>query len=114
MLEPATLGKIQVSIQTDAMKQIQVHLIVDQQTSRQVLEQQLPQLRQALADQGLNLSGFTMDMNSQQQNDGKASHDAAGMRHMGANAEAANITSLGDSVRMGVNMADDGSLSILA
>jgi len=114
MLEPATLGKIQVSIQTDAQKQIQVHLIVDQQTSRQVLEQQLPQLRQALADQGLNLSGFTMDMNSQQQNDGKASHDAAGMRHMGANAEAANITSLGDSVRMGVNMADDGSLSILA
>jgi flagellar hook-length control protein FliK len=114
MLEPATLGKIQVSIQTDAQKQIQVHLMVDQQTSRQVLEQQLPQLRQALADQGLNLSGFTMDMNSQQQNDGKSSHDTAGMGHMGVNGEAVNIMSLGDSVRMGVNMADDGSLSILA
>jgi len=114
MLEPATLGKIQVSIQTDAQKQIQVHLIVDQQTSRQVLEQQLPQLRQAMADQGLNLSGFTMDMNSQQQNDGKSSHDTGGMRHTIANGEAENVVSLGSSVRMGVNMADDGSLSVLA
>ena len=114
MLEPATLGKIQVSIQTDAQKQIQVHLIVDQQTSRQVLEQQLPQLRQAMADQGLNLSGFSMDMNSQQQHDGKESHDVAGMTHINTNGEAENIMSLGSSVRMGVNMADAGSLSILA
>jgi len=114
MLEPATLGKIQVSIQTDAQKQIQVHLIVDQQTSRQVLEQQLPQLRQAMADQGLNLSGFSMDMNSQQQNDGKESHDVAGMGNMVANGEAESGMSLAGSLRMGVNMADAGSLSILA
>ncbi len=114
MLEPATLGKIQVSLQTDAQKQIQVHLIVDQQASRQVLEQQLPQLRQALADQGLNLSGFTMDMNSQQQNDGKSSHDVAGMDHMNSHGETENIASLQTSLRMGVNIADDGSLSILA
>ncbi|MBN4082407.1 flagellar hook-length control protein FliK [Mariprofundus ferrooxydans] len=114
MLEPATLGKIQVSLQTDAQKQIQVHLIVDQQSSRQVLEQQLPQLRQALADQGLNLSGFTMDMNSQQQNDGKASHGVAGMGDLDVNSESENGISLGGSLRMGVNMADDGSLSILA
>lgn len=114
MLEPATLGKIQISLQTDAQKQIQVHVVVDQQASRQVLEQQLPQLRQALADQGLNLAGFTMDMNSQQQNDGKGSDRVAGMGHANSHAESENVMSLPTSLRMGVNMADDGSLSILA
>ncbi|MDQ6956548.1 MAG: flagellar hook-length control protein FliK, partial [Mariprofundaceae bacterium] len=114
MLEPATLGKIQVSLQTDAQKQIQVHLIVDQQASRQVLEQQLPQLRQALTDQGLSLSGFTMDMNSQQQSDGKESHDVAGMNQMNSHGELENVMSLETPLRIGVNMADDGSLSILA
>ena len=114
MLEPATLGKIQVSLQTDAQKQIQVHLIVDQQSSRQVLDQQLPQLRQALADQGLNLSGFTMDMNSHQQSDGKASHDVARMEHMNSHGELENVMPLETPLHMGVNMADDGSLSILA
>jgi len=115
MLEPATLGKIQVSLQTDTQKQIQVHLIVDQQTSRQVLEQQLPQLRQALVDQGLNLSGFTMDMNSQQQHDGKEeSHDMAGINQLNHHGESENMMSLETPLRMGVNVADDGSLSILA
>ena len=55
-----------------------------------------------------------MDMNSQQQNDGKASHDVSGMGHMGANGESEIGMPLAGSLRMGVNMADDGSLSILA
>jgi len=114
MLEPATLGKIQVSLQTDAQKQMQVHVVVDQQASRQVLEQQLPQLRQALADQGLNLAGFTMDMNSQQQNDGKGSDHVADMGHINSHGEPESVMSQTSSLRMGVNIADDGSLSILA
>lgn len=114
MLEPATLGKIQVSLQTDAQKQMQVHVVVDQQASRQVLEQQLPQLRQALADQGLNLTGFTMDMNSQQQNDGKGSGHVADMGHINSHGEPESVMSQTASLRMGVNIADDGSLSILA
>ena len=114
MLEPATLGKIQVSLQTDAQKQMQVHVVVDQQASRQVLEQQLPQLRQALADQGLNLAGFTMDMNSQQQNDGKGSGHVADMGHINSHGEPESVMSQTSSLRMGVNIADDGSLSILA
>lgn len=59
-LEPAHLGKIHVSLQTDAAKQLQVHLIADQNSTRQAIEQQLPALRQALAQQGLDLSGFSM------------------------------------------------------
>ena len=114
MLEPATLGKIQVSLQMDANKQIQVHLLVDQQASRQVLEQQLPQLRQILSDQGLNLSGFTMDMNSQQQDGEKSSHEFAGGSGSPAQGESDFLPQQQASLRMGVNVADDGSLSILA
>ncbi|MDQ6996366.1 MAG: flagellar hook-length control protein FliK, partial [Mariprofundus sp.] len=44
-LDPAHLGKIQISLQSDASKQLQVHIIVDQGTTRAALEQQLPQLK---------------------------------------------------------------------
>jgi flagellar hook-length control protein FliK len=59
-LEPANLGKIQISLQTDAAKQLQIHLIADQGATRHAIEQQLPALKTALAQQGLDLSGFSM------------------------------------------------------
>ena len=70
-LDPAHLGKIKVYLDSDANKQIQVHLVVDQNTSRQIIEQHLPALRQALAQHGLDMGGFSMD--SQQNQDGQAS-----------------------------------------
>jgi len=69
-LEPANLGKIQISLQSDAAKQLQVHIIVDQGTTRAALEQQLPQLRSALAQQGFDLSGFSMGSQNQQNSTG--------------------------------------------
>lgn len=114
MLEPATLGKIQVTLQVDAQKQIQVHMVVDQQTSRQVLEQQMPQLRQALADQGLSLSGFTMDMNSQQQNSDGSPRGGADTGRANGQTELGSSVPLDVPLRMGVNIANDGALSILA
>ena len=59
-LNPEHLGKIQVFLDSDANKQIQVHMIIDQPASRQSIEQHLPMLRQALADQGLNMDSFSM------------------------------------------------------
>ncbi|MDQ6973655.1 MAG: flagellar hook-length control protein FliK [Mariprofundaceae bacterium] len=109
-LEPASLGKIQVTLQMDAAKQLQVHMVIDQSASKQLLEQQLPQLRQALADQGLNLSGFTMDMNSRQgqedrdEGQGFARHNTLGM----------GVEELGAPTVMGVNTATHGRLNILA
>lgn len=64
-LDPAHLGKIQITLQTDASKQIQVHMVVDQGATRAVIDQQLPALRAALAQQGFDLSGFSMGSNSQ-------------------------------------------------
>lgn len=69
-LDPANLGKIQISLQSDASKQLQVHIIVDQSMTRAALEQQLPQLRSALAQQGFDLSGFSMDSRNQQASSG--------------------------------------------
>jgi len=66
-LEPAHLGKVHVSLQTDAAKQLQVHLTVEHAMSRQVIEQHIPQLRAALEQQGLSLDNFTLQTGSQQQ-----------------------------------------------
>ncbi|MDQ6987757.1 MAG: flagellar hook-length control protein FliK [Mariprofundaceae bacterium] len=66
-LEPAHLGKIHISLQTDAAKQLQMHLTVEQAVTRQVIEQHLPQLRTALEQQGLSLDQFSLQTGSQQQ-----------------------------------------------
>ena len=64
-LNPEHLGKIQVFLESDASKQIQVHLVIDQPASRQSIEQHLPTLRQALAEQGLNMDSFSMASSGQ-------------------------------------------------
>jgi len=113
-LEPASLGKIQVTLQMDAAKQLQVHMVIDQGASKQILEQQLPQLRQALADQGLNLSGFTMDMNSQQGQSGRG--EGQGFARQGSpqmGSESLDLNAV-HQTRMGVNTATHGRLNILA
>jgi len=69
-LEPANLGKIQISLQSDAAKQLHVHMIVDQPATRQLIDQQLPALKQALAQQGFDLSGFSMGSQDQQSSSG--------------------------------------------
>ncbi len=113
-LEPAHLGKVQITLQSDAAKQLQVHIAVDQAASRQVLEQQLPQLRLALAQQGLELGQFSMGMNSQGQQDG-----SSGNRHS-AFHEFSNFNGTsgeeqdGSSIRLGINTASDGRINILA
>jgi len=64
-LEPAHLGKIHISLQTDAAKQLMVHITTEQAGSQQILQQNLPQLRSALEQQGLNLGQFSMSAGSQ-------------------------------------------------
>ncbi len=69
-LDPANLGKIQISLQSDAAKHLQVHIIADQSGTRQLIDQQLPQLKSALAQQGFDLSGFSMDSRGQNASSG--------------------------------------------
>jgi len=59
-LEPAHLGKMRVFLKSDSQKKIQIHMVVDQNVSRQLIEQHMPMLRHSLEQQGLNLGNFSM------------------------------------------------------
>lgn len=112
-LEPAHLGKVHVTILMDAAKQIQVAIAVDQAASRQALEQHLPQLRLMLAQQGLDLGSFSMQMNQQQHQEQASSSFAQG------NIDSHDDVSLPNNptpttTRTGVNFASDGHLSMMA
>ncbi|TLS68950.1 hypothetical protein FEF65_00130 [Mariprofundus erugo] len=86
-LDPAHLGKIHISLQTDASKQLQVHLIVDQSATRAAIDQQLPALKQALAQQGLDLSGFSMGSHGEQASSGFGNNQSSpGFRQNASNA----------------------------
>ncbi|HKJ84068.1 MAG TPA: flagellar hook-length control protein FliK, partial [Mariprofundaceae bacterium] len=84
-LEPAHLGKIQVFLGSDSKKHIQVHMVVDQAASRQVIAQHLPSLRQTLEQQGLNLGHFSMGSQHQQGGEG-AGQQQPGQQHQFADA----------------------------
>jgi len=112
-LEPAHLGRVQVTLQSDAAKQLQVHINVDQAASRQVIEQHLPQLRAALAEQGLNLGNFSMNMNSQSGQDGTGASESGAFSEFTVNGNATDGSHESVS-RIGINRATDGHLSILA
>lgn len=74
-LEPAHLGKVHISLQTDAAKHLQMHLTVESAATRQVIEQHMPQLRAALEQQGLNLDNFSLHTGSQ------GRHEQQGFEH---------------------------------
>lgn len=112
-LEPAHLGKVHVTLQSDAGKQLQIHIHVDQAASRQVIEQHLPQLRTALAEQGLDLGHFSMNMNSQggQDGTGQSERDAFGEFALNTRVVEGSQEPI---TRLGINTAGGGHLSILA
>ncbi|OIQ00335.1 MAG: hypothetical protein AUK35_04255 [Zetaproteobacteria bacterium CG2_30_46_52] len=111
-LEPAHLGKVQVTIQMDASKQIQVAITMDQAASRQALEQHLPQLRLMLAQQGLDLGGFSMEMNQQHQ---EQSPRNFAHRNLDNNSDTPLLNNTIQHItRTGVNVASDGHISIMA
>ncbi len=108
-LEPANLGKIQISLQSDAAKQLHVHMIVDQSATRQLIDQQLPVLKQALAQQGFDLSGFSMgSQNQQPSSGGDQAHAHAPSHSAGSTLESSDITTTASPNRI----VSDTGLSI--
>ncbi len=109
-LEPAHLGKIQVFLESDSQKKIQIHMVVDQNHSRQLLEQHLPMLRQALDQQGLNLGNFSMGGEQHHGTDNRRQQEASDgspMQHDAA-IEMPNI----QSAIARISPSIDGRLSI--
>ncbi|MDX8389836.1 MAG: flagellar hook-length control protein FliK [Mariprofundaceae bacterium] len=111
-LEPAHLGKINITIQTDAAKQIQVNFMVDQGVSRQLIEQNLPLLRSAMAQQGLDLGGFSMQ---QGQSDDSSSFDQRQQQDgRGSNQKTLDHSLSTASQNKASTYSGDGRLSIRA
>ncbi|MDX8414356.1 MAG: flagellar hook-length control protein FliK, partial [Mariprofundales bacterium] len=115
-LEPAHLGKVRVSIQSDMAKQVHLHITVDNAAGRMALDQNMGQLRAALVQQGLDLGGFSMNLSSQghshQQQDGRrapfSSAQGTSFRLQTDEMKEENVATIG------VNRAAVGSLSVLA
>ncbi len=109
-LDPANLGKIQISLQTDAAKNLQVHMIVDQGTTRAALEQQLPALRAALSQQGFDLSGFSMGSNGQQGASAEGNRNGSGT--LAGNGDNLSTGNSSNAVQQQSTRTADGGLSI--
>ncbi|WP_171966456.1 flagellar hook-length control protein FliK [Mariprofundus micogutta] len=109
-LDPANLGKIQITLQTDAAKQLQVHMVVDQGTTRTALEQQLPTLRAALSQQGFDLSGFSMGSNGQQESSAESGRYSS--RNLADNGDNHSTGNSSNPVQQQSTRSADGSLSI--
>ncbi|RMH50123.1 MAG: flagellar hook-length control protein FliK [Zetaproteobacteria bacterium] len=77
-LEPAHLGKVHVAIQSDGARQVQLHITVDSAAGRLALDQNMGQLRAALAQQGLDLGGLSMELSSQGQQGGQQQERGTG------------------------------------
>ncbi len=74
-LHPKELGKIAIRLDLDHKQQVQIHIIMDNPNSRQALEQQLPQLRQIMQEQGLSLGDFQCSTNEQSTTDQQADQE---------------------------------------
>ena len=111
-LEPAHLGKMQVHIQTDATKQLQILFTVEHHASRQALEQHMPQLRLAMAQQGLDLGSFSMQMHQQQTQQQEQGQQQTTTGY--TPTDQTNTQDFTTQQTIGVNIVNDGRLSILA
>jgi len=61
-LTPAQLGSIDIKIMVQDA-QVRGHIVVDNQSVKQIVEQNINQLKDAIANQGINLGGITVDIN---------------------------------------------------
>ncbi|MBP8172856.1 MAG: flagellar hook-length control protein FliK, partial [Aeromonadaceae bacterium] len=66
-LEPLGLGKIQIQLSVGQDQQASVQFVVQQQHSREAVEQTLPRLKEMLAQQGILLTQSSVQQQSQQQ-----------------------------------------------
>ncbi len=117
-LEPAHLGKVSVSIQSDAAKQVQVHITVDNAAGRAALDQNMGQLRSALAQQGLDLGSFSMNLSSHgrqgQGSDGGSPFARSQRGGFRIESDRVQVESTLPPDAVGTNRAAAGRLSILA
>ena len=100
-LQPADLGEIELRVRT-AEAAVRGELVVSNPEVKQLLEQNLGRLRDALAQQGLNLEGFSVDVGGQSafaESQGEFGHQTSSSARAQGN-EVAEVTPASSAVRM--------------
>ena len=89
-LHPKELGKIDIRIDTDSSKKVYIHAVFDNPMARQAFEQQLPQLRQSMLDQGFSLGEFALSHKDERfQGDQQQGGEEIGLSGVGTIARGA-------------------------
>ena len=88
-LSPEDLGSVQVKVQLQ-QEQLSVQFVVQQQGAKEALEQQMPKLRELLAEQGLELSEGHVSQQQHSGADERPSGRAAGTQASSADAGVAD------------------------
>jgi len=99
-LEPQGLGKMSIQLSIDLVQKANVQFIVQHGSSRELLEQALPKLRDMLASQGIQLGQTNVQQQSagQQQDQGQLAQQSQGQGNGSSSPWRRGENSLGESV----------------
>lgn len=99
-LEPQGLGKMSIQLSIDQDQTANVQFIVQHGSSRELLEQALPKLRDMLASQGIQLGQTNVQQQSagQQQDQGQLAQQSQGQGNGSSSPWRRGENSLGESV----------------
>ncbi|MCD8547348.1 MAG: flagellar hook-length control protein FliK, partial [Aeromonadaceae bacterium] len=97
-LEPEGLGKMRIQLKMDQEQQAQVHILVQHQQTKELVDQALPRLRDMLAGQGIQMSQAQVQQHS------------AGQQGMGA--QGGQWGGQGQGSGQGAAAQDDASQSL--
>ena len=99
-LEPQGLGKMSIQLSIDQDHKANVQFIVQHGSSRELLEQALPKLRDMLASQGIQLGQTNVQQQSagQQQDQGQLAQQSQGQSNGSSSPWRRGENSLGESV----------------
>ncbi|GAB3215290.1 flagellar hook-length control protein FliK [Pseudaeromonas pectinilytica] len=99
-LEPQGLGKMSIQLSIDQDQKANVQFIVQHGSSRELLEQALPKLRDMLASQGIQLGQTNVQQQSagQQQDPGQLAQQGQGQGNGSSSPWRRGENSLGESV----------------
>jgi len=99
-LEPQGLGKMSIQLSIDQDQKANVQFIVQHGSSRELLEQALPKLRDMLASQGIQLGQTNVQQQSagQQQDQGQLAQQSQGQGNGSSSPWRRGENSLGESV----------------
>jgi flagellar hook-length control protein FliK len=104
-LDPPDLGRMQIrmSLNNDSAT---VHFTVQNQQTRDMVDQAMPRLREMLSQQGIQLADSSVQQQSQGQQQRHASHESSGSGSQSGSQSNHGVDDTEESVSLNVNVAN--------